>query len=673
MVSDFGDDPDVHAAMGSEAQKVGYAFEEATELAARRHQRLTNIHQALQSVSASGYSLEDSDEEGNDDKPPSPAIREYQLRSTIDALHREKDAMVVQLQDALRLQQESRVANEQQAQELTKAQRALRAQTEELRIIQENNEKATEASNTLTASWRDKFQASAKAAAAAEAKVLELESKVRAQGEEIMKHTFVLQAKMQEMEHFKESEAARHRAEAAAHAAALAEAEAETRRVKTQALEAKRKTKINIEGSNKELQELEDKGEPGENEPGMDPDEDTFSSSDSEADDSDFDEEDEEVEQDERELNRVMLEVVTSVFPALEPAETDMDLDESIAQYEDPTRSPLNEIQPKPVNASPVDSKGDMVPRSELDKLRKKYNDEIDTLKQQYVAGLQEYKKLVLDHGRLRHIKESLKVLYNSLRQHPGPALASVEEGHSAIPLKTLLRAAILTMSMSRKRQRQGRTQIEAIHEQLTKTLPDRTRAVAAAMMIHNAIGGKNPISIKKNVSSQTETLLSRDRVEDVERVAPESLDGFVLPGSSLFPSRSKQQNQLHLTVGIPFSDVLVVELRRMLPSLPPGNYHISSALRLALFHELVRFYAAVEVQAEARKTRSSPRAKQIFPREEQIQEAEIVIGSPRNTPFLRRKALETIENKTRQRNSRHLFTSGGVAILQATFTSTSR
>ncbi|KAG6622204.1 Vacuolar sorting protein/ubiquitin receptor VPS23 [Phytophthora cinnamomi] len=128
----------------------------------------------------------------------------------------------------------------------------------------------------------------------------------------------------------------------------------------------------------------------------------------------------------------------------------------------------------------------------------------------------------------------------------------------------------------------------------------------------------------------------------------------------------------LQLVVGTPISEPLVAELRRCLPNLPPGSYYVSSALRVALFHELVRFYAAVEFHAETNKTRPAPRSNRLLESEEQVQDAEIVVGSPRDTPFLRRKALETIESKTRQRNRRHLFTSGGVAILQAsTFTST--
>ncbi|KAG7378784.1 hypothetical protein PHYPSEUDO_009510 [Phytophthora pseudosyringae] len=816
IMAEFADDLEVSAAIGSGAQQMGDAFIEAEELTARRHQRLSHIHQALQSVAANGMSLDASDDEEEDDQTAAYAIRERQLKSTIDALHREKDSMTVQLQEALRAQQESRLATEQQTQELVKAQRALRAQSEELRHAQDNNEKAVESANALMASWRDKFQASAKAAAAAEARVQELETKVRAQSEEIMKHTFVLQAKMQEMERFKESEAARSRAEAAAQGAALAEAEAEASRAKAKALEVKRKTKLSVDGSIKELQEMEDKvrelegtllaaenakleleaenaelerrmrdlqarfGEQrkfkasstekqpetdsvpastfalrlrentprantrtrqrgGATKPSGKPsspavsvtsatidDAHDLSSSESEAGESDDDGEVDEVERDERELNRVMQQVVATVFPVVSPADSDETLDESIAQYEDPTRSPLNEIQPSPVDAaSVVSSTGDAVPRSELDALRSMFEREVDALKQQYVDGLLEYKRLVIEQygrrqviererhrleiegllrltqtkfhaelsrrsGRLKRAKESLKVLYNALHRHSGPAMGPEDQDedltqpfNSVTPLKTLLRAAILAMSTSATRNGRGRTQIE----QLAKLLPSpdtRTRAVAAAMTIHTAIGEDKPRRTveTQDVSSQTDVLptLLRERKTEVApmelRAAPESVDGYVLPGSPCFKARSKVQHDplvamLHLVVGIPVSAALIAELRRLLPNLPPGNYYVSTALRLALFHELVRFFAAVDAQAEAMiKTRPSPRA---IEGEDQLQDADVAIGSPRDTPFLRRKALETVESRTRQRNRRQLFASGGVAILQAApFTSSS-
>ncbi|KAF4149558.1 hypothetical protein GN958_ATG01275 [Phytophthora infestans] len=832
IVADFADDPEVNSAMGSGAQKVGSAFSEAEERASRRHQRLSHIHQALQSVAANGMASDDSDEE--DSKPPPYAVREHQLKSTIDALHREKDSLATQLQEALRIQQESRVEAEQQAQDLAKAQRALRTRSEELRLAQEQNESATESANAQIASWRDKFQASAKAAATAEAKVQELEVKVRAQSEEIMKHTFVLQAKTQEMERFKESAAARSRAEAAAQAAALAEAEAEARRAKAKALKEKRKTKVSVDGSHKDHQEMEDKnrelegtllamenaklqleteneellrrlrdlqvrfGEqrkskfllkendnneseatatkattfalrlrestPSENVskrqkggtvvklkskpvPAAEAvavidDENDVSSSESEAEDIENGEEDEEVEQDERELNDAMQRVVAEVFPllALTESDTTLDVDESIAQYEDPTRSPLNAIQPVPASVSgdvapprsdaivaphpDVDTVSHLVPRSELDALHTMYEREVAALKQQYVDGLQDYKRLILEqygrrqaleherhrmeiegllrliqskfhaeqarrNDRLQHTKASLKALYNSLRHHSGPAIGPKVDPtrpvNPATPLKTLLRAAILAMSTSAKRHGRGRTQIEAIHEQLTQMLPPpdtRTTAVAAAMTIHTVIRDDKP---KKPVQTrdvwcqtdQISTLIRERRVEasqDELHVAPESLDGYVLPGSQCFPGKPKHHQpdliMLHLVVGIPISASLVSELRRLLPNLPRGNYYVSNALRLALFHELVRFYAAVEMQVEANRTRPSPR---VFEGEDQIRDAEVVIGSPRDTPFLRRKALETIESKARQRNRRHLFASGGAAILQASaFTSTS-
>ncbi|KAL4094748.1 hypothetical protein PRIC1_010406 [Phytophthora ramorum] len=814
IIAEFGDDPEVSAAIGTGAQKMGDAFTEAAEQAARRHQRLAHIQQAMHSVGWNGMACEDNDEDDVDDGKISPhIIRERQLKSTIDALHRENAAMAAQLQEALRVQQDACVASEQQSLELSKAQRTLRAQAEELRLLHESNEKAAETANALTTSWRDKFQASAKAAAAAEVRVQELEAKVRAQSEEIMKHTFVLQTKIQEMERFKESEAARSRAEAAAQAAALAEAEAEARRAKAKALERKRKTKATADGSNKDLQEMEDKlrelegallaaessnreldaenaellkrmrelqarfgelrkskfspkeegsqeqGAPvstfalrlRENAPGVNSrkrqrgglviklsskpapaatafaknEDDDLSSSESDAGDSD-DEEMDEVERDERELNRAMQHVVTTVFPVLSPVESESALEESIAQYEDPARSPLREIQPNAVHVAAATSDGNMVSRSELDTLREAYGHEVDALKQQYVDGLQEYKRLVIEQygrrqaiererhhleiegllrliqtkfhaelsrrsERLKHAKESLKVLYNALREHTGPARGAEDHEedftqpfNSATPLKTLLRAAILAMSTSAKRNGRGRTQIEAIHEQLTKILPSpdtRTRAVAAAMTIHSALREDKPKNTVEllDASCQTDAIpVPRERKAEADpaeqRIAPESLEGYVLPGSPCYPSVCKVQPpkkqelvvMLHLVAGIPLSAGLVAELRRYLPNLPPGNFYVSTALRLALLHELVRFYAAVEFQSETLK----PRATRVPHSDDQVQDGEFVIGSPRDTPFLRRKALEAIESESRQRNRRHLFTSGGVAILQ-TLTST--
>ncbi|KAG1710298.1 hypothetical protein DVH05_017302 [Phytophthora capsici] len=783
MVSEFGDDVEVKNAIGSGAQQVGDAFSEASEQATRRHQRLSHIHQALQSAAANVFSLDDSEEDEEEEMTASYSSRERQLRSTIDALHREKESMAAQLEEALRMQQDARVAVEQQAQELTKAQRQLRALVEELRSSREHNEKAAEAANALTASWRDKFQASAKAAASAEAKVHELEAKVRTQSEEIVKHTFVLQAKSQEMERWKENEAARSRAEAAAHAAALAGAEEETRRVKAQAIEAKRKSKLSADEGSKDLRGMEDKirelegtllaaenakqelekenedllrrlrelqarfgeqrklklkdgGEKQsetfalrlrENSPGVNTrkraasgggskptltapptpvkSDDELLSSESEA-GSDNDEE-EEVERDERELNDVLKLVVATVFPVCSPEESDDVIDDSIAQYEDSNRSPLNEIHPRQVEAASVLSSDEDV--VDLDKLRLLYEHEVDALKQQYVDGLQEYKRLVIEQygrrqaiererhrleiegllrliqtkfhaelsrrsERLRQAKESLKELYNALRQHSGPATASQDyedvrqSYNAAMPLKTLLRAAILAMSTSAKRNGRGRTQIEAIHEQLTKILPPpdtRTSAVAAAMTIHTAIRTIKPNNTELVDNwSQTDVLpVPRERSTEFvtveQRVAPE--DGYVLPNFPYFPHGKSTglKQELVVVAGIPISSALMAELRQLLPNLPPGNYYVSSALRLALFRELVRFYAAVEMQLKPSKI-------------DTIHEADVAFGSPRDTPFLRRKALETIENNNRLRNRRLLFSSGGTAILQTTFTSTS-
>ncbi|KAG1699886.1 hypothetical protein DVH05_012325 [Phytophthora capsici] len=98
---------------------------------------------------------------------------------------------------------------------------------------------------------------------------------------------------------------------------------------------------------------------------------------------------------DERELNHVLKLVVATVFPVCSPEESDDVIDDSIAQYEDSNRSPLNEIHPSQVEAASVlSSDEDLVDR---DKLRLLYEHEVDALKQQYEDGLQEYKRLVIE------------------------------------------------------------------------------------------------------------------------------------------------------------------------------------------------------------------------------------------------------------------------------------
>ncbi|RLN92599.1 hypothetical protein BBJ28_00017182, partial [Nothophytophthora sp. Chile5] len=829
MMVEFADDPEVSAAMGSRSHQVGDAMAEAERQAERRHKRLSHIQQALHSATATGgvgYQPEDdSEKEESGEQKPTLSQRERQLKSTVDALHREKTAVAAQLQEALRLQREASVANEQQAQELAKAQKTVRSQAEELRLAQEGSDKAAEAALASAASWRDKFKASAKAAETAEAKVEELEAKLRAQSEELVKREFVLQAKMQEAERHKESEAARHRAEAEVAAQALADAEAEARKAKAKLLEERRNAaKGSADGSNKELQAMESKlrelqrvlqgaesakkeleaenaelsqrvrelqtrlSAPRRPKPTYSEDakveaapvkapvssfalrlredsprvearkrprgmtvslsatrsvpevaaakaEDEVDdlSSDGETEDGeaeggeaeDGDKEDE-VVRDERELNRAMQLVVATVFPPHSLSkQSDASLVEHIAKYEDPSRSPLNELRPTPRAAAKAAKTGEMVPRSELEKLRRESEQELDALRQQYVDGLLEYKRLVIEQydrrqanererhrlevegllalvqtkfhaelarrsERLKRTKEALKVLYHALRQRgesatePQTRDGGSESPRPALPpLKTLLRAAILAMSSSARRNRRGTQQIAAIHEQLTTPRPradSRTSALAAAMAIHSAIQDEQPL--KQHAETQTDVVEApradassgggQDREGSRGRgrapLVAESLEGYVLPGSSCFSSRSAPQQPpqsppelatttttLLLAVGMPLSEALVAELRRLLPGLPPGCYYLSAPLRLALFRELVRYYAAPETR---------PLRGDDGEAEDQLQEAETVLGSPRDTPFLRRKALEALESSARRRNRRQLFASGGVAIM---------
>lgn len=796
--AEFGDDPEVSAAIGSQALEMGDAFMKAEEHAAQRHLRLANIHQALQQVGINKVARDDR-EEVEDTALSSHPTPEHQLKMTIDALYREKGLMTNQLQGAVRVQESLHTTIEQQAQELARTHQALRAQSEELRLVQEHNAKASEAANARTLMWREKYQASAKAATVAEAKVEELVAKVSAQSAEIVKHTFVLQTKTEEMERYKEIESARTRAAAAAQAATLADAQAKIRKTKAEVLEEKRTS----EDTSKDLQEMKDKigylenalldsksamqevkreneelaqrlremqarvneqpksrhvsnDKDGHSTPAIfalrlretssekdtkvgsqnggkptsaglstavgsaKEEVDELSSSESEGDDSGANDrekdEESEVERDEKELNSVMQRVVNTVFPLHSVDESELTLDESIAQYEDPTRTPMKCIQRSFVAATAfaaLDNK-DMVPRIELDTLRTVYESEIDVLKQQYVDKLREYKTLVILQDerrqalkrerhrlhiegllqlvqtkfhaeqarrseRLQRAQESLKVLYQALRRHPDVIVERRTDHDKAIPssmtvtpLKTLLRAAIWTLSTSAKRFGRGKKLSGIIHQQLThlsRSTATRTTAVAAAMTIYPLIRGvQSTKSDTLDASCQTIDLLPSLTLQEQRKEAG-SCDDCMLRDSMGLATRAKQQQDLfmlHLVDGIPLSATLVEELQRLFPTLSPDTHYLSNALRLALFHELVRFYGAIE---KSNRTQSSTR---LLKDDDCIQDVEVAFGSPRDTPYLRRKALEAIKGKSRRRNCRHFIPLGGKASPQAApFTST--
>ncbi|KAL7683345.1 hypothetical protein Plhal304r1_c042g0121441 [Plasmopara halstedii] len=815
MFAEFGDDLKANAAIGSQALRMGDAFNEAEEHAAQRHHRLAHIRHALHHVVAD--KMADNSEEDDETNTLPLAMREHQfkkrehqLKFTIDALYREKDSMANQLQGVLRLQQTLRTTIEQQAQDLVKAERALRVQSEELRQLQEHSASAAEIANVRAASWRDKFQASAKAVTAAEAKVEELVAKVRVQSEEIAKHTFVLQTKTQEMDRYKEIEAARTRAAAAAQAATLADAQATIRKTKAEVLEEKR----TIEYTSKDLHEMKDnicqlektlsevrnvkqglqienaellqrlrevqarfgehrksryllqdkdvnklettpalfalrlREENSRNETGnvpkssfevynndlslplMGTTQETEGLLNRDSDTNSIDgNSDEEVKRDEKELNSVMQHVLTTMFPLYLPEESDLTLDERIAQYEEFTITSLSTIQRSPIAAAELVNE-DMISRSELDTLQKMYEHEIDAVKQHYVENLWEYKSLIIQQcerrqaleseshrqeiekllqlvqskfhaeqarrsEHLQRVKESLKMLYHALRQSSVSDAQTdlvchedkpIQSKKSAKPLKLILRAAILALSRSANRNGRDTKQAEHVHKQLlpsSSSTDTQTMAIAAAMTMYPMI---RDIKITKaepqDMSCQTDLLPILREQEQMDELVTikrqiellptsrhqEQMDKLVTterqPESCVLPdlkelvkSSKQQQNlfMLHLISGIPISATLLAELRQSLPKLPPGDLYVSNALRLALFNELVRFYAAMEETIQMRSKKC-----------DHIQGVEIAIGSPRDTPYLRRKALEAVDGKNRQRHRRQLFTSGGTAVLQA-------
>jgi hypothetical protein len=96
-------------------------------------------------------------------------------------------------------------------------------------------------------------------------------------------------------------------------------------------------------------------------------------------------------------------------------------------------------------------------------------------------------------------------------------------------------------------------------------------------------------------------------------------------------------------------SDEIVHELRTYLPFLPSGSYFLSLTLRHQLMLQLLRFYAdmdpryhpSVGHQAEANPERDGDVEDDV---------EEIMLGSPRGTPFMRRKATESLEKRKLQR-----------------------
>lgn len=370
-------------------------------------------------------------------------------------------------------------------------------------------------------------------------------------------------------------------------------------------------------------------------------------------------------------------------------------------------------------------------------------------MKTQYVTGLLDYKALVIEQyerrqseERERHrleienlimlvqakfkrelerrgqrvmkAQESLKLLYRAMTsksdgdgadglsgvtegdeddndehsEHPGSQGPRGDEEEAApVPLKSLLRAAILAMSSSTKRNAKASTQITAIYEAVKKRraaaasiaarLRSQVPAVPTSVVVQSSSPSPPPslssASAPEVVVAHASCQVSPSDLVPVRfsggfrgrAVAPECMDGVVLPSSACFP-RSPEPSEpsepqpprlllaaspreLQLEDGDALAARLVVDLRRCLPRLPPGAYFVSAALRRALFRELVRFYAG-------------ERAEQELEQQKQEQEKEqVTVGSPRDTPFMRRKALEALARRRTQR--RH-----GAMVLQPDF-----
>lgn len=387
----------------------------------------------------------------------------------------------------------------------------------------------------------------------------------------------------------------------------------------------------------------------------------------------------------------------------------------------------------------PSDSSAEVpseVPSSEIDQIKAAYDQELERMKNQYVTGLLEYKELVIEqyerrqsearekhrieveqlivmvqgkfrreierrNERMQQSKESLKLLYRALRhdEQSGNAARTAlplvgerdndeqsdddektERTASMVPLKMLLRAAILAMSTSSKRNDRARQQISDIYEAVKKRQASSPRQRTASVSskadvaaIEDAIQSSERHSLVLRSTRESADKTCQVNSSDLEcvkffgglrgsSITPECMDNVTLPSAAYFPHRESASSAcstptrrdpdtvLYLTDGATLSANVVADLRRCLPALPRGAYYLSRTLRQLLFRELVRYYAAATAAGALDGHVDS-------------EEVEVIVGSPRDTPFLRRKALEGLEKNRTQR--RKLFAHGGAAILQ--------
>lgn len=453
--------------------------------------------------------------------------------------------------------------------------------------------------------------------------------------------------------------------------------------------------------------------------------------------------EDTEAEQDEMELNDTVQKVVKAVFPVRRAnSETDESIRDNIANYEDPQEDAFH--QPAAAPPEPETSGAEQqvtVPLTELQQMRRTCDQELARMKDQYVSGLIEYKRLVIEqyerrqaeirerhrvqvenlimfvqekfrkemerHGeKMLRAKESLKMLYRAMKsQQKSSSMGSgsesrhqdaqANEAEGNVPLKSLMRAAVFAMSTSHRRNDKATTEINGIYERV-KNNQSRTRSVHAApalvaplsqVVVMSKPPTPQPVSahppspvervapvLMIHVGCQVEEndfVIFNLRGFRGSAVSPECMDDYVLPSKGLLgyhrQSSAKHHHQgsataspyvMHLMEGAVFSDQVVAELRGMMPLLPPGAYYLSSALKYRLLLELMRFYSDYDARKRASVAMGEARET------ESTSEFDVIVGSPRDTPFMRRKAQENAEkHKVRQR--RQLLTSGGLAVMQ--------
>lgn len=503
---------------------------------------------------------------------------------------------------------------------------------------------------------------------------------------------------------------------------------------------------------------------------------------------------DTEAERDEQELNETVQHVVTSMFPVrASPMEDQSDehISKSIAEYE---ANPLHTMEDDEITArlrSPSvhgsNSVADGGSLSELEKLQATHADEIARLKKQYVTGLLEYKKLVIEqyerrqneiqqHHRIEienlillvqdkfkrelerrgesvmQAKESLKLLYRAMQMGDGSVAGRrgsrfdflSEDGEESgahdgsdrdeepVPLKSILRAAVFAMSTSKRRNDEASSQISTMHSMVGKKRSMPRKPVVKVVVKQDKAPELPPLEPQKDSqehdwaaflksmranrddattrNANTKSVVVHVACQVDERdfvifelkglrgshVSPENVEGYVLPSTALLGGSSSPATDaesrsvlrrstgssggngngngvLCLTEGALLADSVVRELRGLLPFLPPGAYFLSGALRHQLMIEMIRFYSdlghrnAVARQEQHRQSQhkqSQQKQSQQRDAEDTDADVEVVLGSPRDTPFLRRKAVEGVA-RLRQQQRRDQLSNGALAMLQ--------